>query len=146
MIDKSRIGEEIPLPPWEVEAGKMREFVQAIGDDNPIFLSKEEAIKRGYIDIPAPCTFVTVLMNWTGVVKSVLTSLGTGAVVHGEEEYEYLNQIYPGDVLNGNTKVVSVLEKAGKSGVMNFITVETEFNNQNNEKVIKVRSLLIERP
>lgn len=146
MIDKTRIGKEIPLPPWEVEKGKIREFVQAIGDNNPVFLSKEEAIKEGYQDIPAPATFITVLMNWTGIIKPVLTSLGAGPVVHGEEEYEYFNQIYAGDVLSGITKVASVQEKAGKSGIMNLITVETLFTNQNNEKVVKVRSLLIERP
>ena len=146
MIDKSQIGKEMPLPSWEVEKGKIREFVQAVGDSNRIFVSKEEAIRDGYSDIPAPATFATVLMNWTGIVKPVLNRLGAGAVVHGEQEYEYFKQIYTGDILSGTTKVVSVQEKSGKSGVMNLITVETVFKNQNKEKVILVRSLLIERP
>ena len=146
MIDKTRIGKETPLPPWQVDKSKIREFVLAIGDTNPVFLSKEEAQKAGYPDIPAPPTFITVLMNWTGVVKPVLTSLGVGSIVHGEEEYEYFNQVYAGDTLKGTTKVASVEEKAGKSGIMNLITLETLFTNQKNEKVVKVRSLFIERP
>jgi len=67
-------------------------------------------------------------------------------VLHGEEEYEYYKEIYPGDVITGKPKVVKMEEKTSKSGSkMDMVTVEVVYVNQNNEKVARSRSLLVER-
>jgi acyl dehydratase len=67
-------------------------------------------------------------------------------VLHGEEEYEYYREIYPGDVITGTPKVVKMEEKTSKSGSkMDMISLEILYTNQNGEKVAKARSLLVER-
>jgi len=67
-------------------------------------------------------------------------------VLHGEEEYEYYREIYPGDVITGTPRVIKIEEKTSKSGSkMDMVTFDILFTNQNNEKVARTRSLLVER-
>ena len=48
MFDKSKIGHSFPPFTIEVERGKIRELARAIGDDNPIYQSREAAQALGY--------------------------------------------------------------------------------------------------
>ena len=80
----------------------------------------------------------------------MLQSLGINLVrlLHGEEEYEYLNPIHPGDIMTGQSKVVSMYdkEKKDKPGkLMEFTVLETEIKNQRGELVIRARTTLVER-
>ena len=147
MADRSKVNQEFPPITYEVERGKMRELVQAIGDDNPIFLDKEAAIKEGYKDTPASSTFITVPMNWSNMMFNFIDDLkiNFAMVLHGEEGYEYFQEIYPGDVLTGKARIVSIDEKVGKSGSMDIVKLETMYTNQRNEPVLKASAVLVER-
>ena len=147
MADKTMVNKEFPAFTWEVERGKICELVQAIGDRNPIYMDRGAAIKAGYRDTPASPTFITVPMMWTNVLIDVIKALkiNYAKVLHGEEGYEYLQEIYPGDVLTGRMRVLSMDEKSGKSGSMNLIRLETIYSNQQNEVVLKANTLLVER-
>ena len=148
MADKSKVGKEYPPVAWEVERGKIAELVKAIGDTNPIYLDKQEAMKQGYKDTPAPPTFLTVPMMWSSSMPGVINDLKINfmMVLHGEEEYEYYREIYPGDKITGSPRVASIEEKTSKSGSkMDMVTIEILYTDQNGEKVAKARSLLVER-
>jgi len=148
MADKTKVGKEYPLIIWEVERGKITEFAKAIGDFDPIYQDRDTAIKQGYKDTPAPPTFLTVPMMWSSVMPGVINDLQINfmMVLHGEEEYEYYRQIYPGDRLTGIPKAVSIEEKTSKSGnKMDMITIEILYTDQSGEKVAKARTLLVER-
>jgi acyl dehydratase len=147
MADKSAVGREYPPFIWEVERGKIRELVQAIGDSNPIYTDTEEAMKEGYEDVVASPTFITVAAMWTGIGVKVLQDLkiNYARILHGEENYEYYQEIYPGDVLTGKTKIISIETKAGKSGDMDFVTRETQYMNQRSEPVLKATTVIVER-
>ena len=64
MLDMSYLGKEFPEFVFEVDRSKIKELCLAIGDDNPIFLNKEEAQKAGYKDTPASLTFPTLMNFW----------------------------------------------------------------------------------
>lgn len=148
MADKTKVGKEYAPIRWEVERGKIAEFAKAIGDPNPIYLDRQAAIREGYRDTPAPPTFLTVPMMWSSSMPALITDLAINfmMVLHGEEEYEYYRQIYPGDILTGIPKVASIEEKTSKTGrKMDMVTIEILYTNQMNEKVAKARSLLVER-
>lgn len=147
MADASMVNREFPAFIWEVERGKIRELVQAIGDSNPIFTNREAALQAGYRDTPASPTFVTVPMMWSNILLEVIKQLKINytKVLHGEEGYEYLKEIYPGDVLTGRMRVASIDTKSGKSGSMDLVRLETTFTNQNSEVVLKAGTLLVER-
>ena len=101
MADKSQVGREYEVAPWEVERCKIKELAWAIGDPNPIYTDKEAAIKEGYQDIPTPPTYATVPSNWQSNTGQFMDDLGINymMILHGGEEYEYHKEIYPGDVV-----------------------------------------------
>jgi len=125
----------------------MRALVESIGDGNPIFISREAANKAGYKDTPAPPTFATVPMMATNILNEIIhdLSINYSRLLHGEENYEYLKEIYPGDVLSGKIAVASIHEKTGKSGTMEFIRLAFLYKNQRGEAVLEGSSLFIER-
>ena len=62
-------------------------------------------------------------------------------VLHGEQEYEYIGVIKPGDLIT----VKGVIEDAYTKAAMNFIIVKKEFFNEEGELVLISRSTTIER-
>ena len=60
MADKSKTGKILGPYPLEVTAVKIKELVDAIGDDNPLYLDRRYAKENGYSDIPCPPTFLTL--------------------------------------------------------------------------------------
>jgi acyl dehydratase len=147
MADKSVIGTELPPFTWEVERGKIRELVQAIGDPNPIYSDREAAMKEGYEDVVAPPTFAVVPTLWTGIGMAAMKALKVdySRILHGEESYEYYREIYPGDVLTGKVKIIDIKTKSGRSGDMDIITRECLYTNQRNELVLKSTTITVER-
>jgi len=148
MADKSKLGKKYPTIVWEVERGKIRELVRAIGDKNPIYSNREIAEKEGYQDCPASPTFLTIPTMVAGSMATAVLDLqiNFAMVLHGEEEYEYYREIYPGDVISGVPTVMSIEEKTSKSGrAMDMVTMEIVYTNQRAEKVAKVRSVIVER-
>jgi acyl dehydratase len=148
MADHSKVGKEYAAVTWEVERGKIREMAKAIGDTNPIYLDRDAAIREGYKDCPAPATFLTVPMMWSSSMPGLINDLGINflMVLHGEELYEYYQEIYPGDVITAIPKVAAIEEKTNKAGKkMDMVTIELLYTNQRGEKVAKASSLLVER-
>lgn len=157
MADKTKLGLEFPPYTFVVERGKIAEFAMAISQKEnkeqvkPIYWDSEAAKAAGYGDvIPSP-TFQTCFALWGGqglMPMLQALSINLGRLLHGEEEYEYLTPIHPGDVMTGKTKVVSMYdkEKKDKPGkFMEFTVLETEITNQRGELVLRSRTTLVER-
>ncbi len=148
MADKSKIGVKLPTYVLKVERVKIRELLGAIGDDNPIYMDKSKAVAKGYPDTPCPPTYITMaFQEFTGAYLEIFKMLDVPLehVLHGEEEYEYISEIFPGDVLSCNMSCESIVEKETKSGTLDLITLQTIFTNQKDRTVLKARSLIIER-
>ena len=147
MADVSAVGKEYPPFFWEVERGKIRELVQAIGDKNPIYVNRDAAVKAGYRDTPGSPTYITVPMMWNNNLLTFIKDLNINfaMVLHGEETYEYFQEIYPGDILKGQMKIVGLEQKSGKAGSMDIIRLETMYTNQKNEPVLKATTTVVER-
>ncbi len=148
MFDKSKVGQSFPPFTIEVERGKIRELALAIGDDNPIYQSKENAQAAGYPDVPLYPTAPTMFVLW-GNPKMVdqLAELGINLihVLHAEEEYEYLGPVYPGDTLTGQMKLVDAKSRHTQSGSMDFLVIEIDYTNQHGTLVLKAREALFVR-
>jgi acyl dehydratase len=129
-----------------VEAGKIRELALAIGDENPIYTDEEKAREEGFDAIPVPPTFMEAIDMWYGVSFEDLMKeleIDPKKVLHGEQEYEYFAPVYAGDTIHADTKVTDV--RAKRNG-MAFYTLETVYRNQNNEKVMTARMMLVKTP
>jgi len=147
MAAKSMCGKEYEPFTWLVERGKMRELVQSIGDNNPIYLDRLSAKEAGYQDTPASSTYITLPGMWMKVIGRVAKDLNIKLhrMLHGEQNYEYFQEIYPGDVLTGRAKIVAVEGKSCKAGDMDIVRMQIAYTNQRNELALKVTSVLVER-
>jgi len=142
MLDMNALGQEYPPYTFTVERSKIKELCLAIGDNNPIFFDKEEAVKAGYKDTPAPLTFPTV-MNFWGNLKlwDFMKEIGidTKRLLHASEEYEYLDVIYPGDTIQGILGVESLRD----SDAMDIATFRTTFTRDGKEVVIARMKIVV---
>jgi hypothetical protein len=157
MADKSKLGMELPPYSFEVTKGKIAEFAMAVSQKESkshvkqIYTDSEAAKDAGYKDIVPPPTFPTCFGLWGGIgLMPMIQALGIDLIrlLHGEEEYEYLLPVHPGDVMTGAGKVVEMYdkEKKGKPGkFMEFTILETEIRNQRGELAIRHRVTLVER-
>lgn len=127
-----------------VELGKVREFARAIKDDNALYFDAARAQRELGGVIPPP-TFTQSLALWDDGGGRPPLGLDLRRLLHGEQEFEYVQPIHAGDVLTATTTVVKVFEKAGsRGGTMKFVVLESEFVNQNKAVVLRSRTTLIE--
>lgn len=129
---ESKVGLQIEPYTFKVEQGKVNELAIAIGDVKEAYLNGEAV----------PPTFPTVIDFWGGGSSSSnFLNLNMKKVLHGEQEYEYLGEIKPGDDISVSGEV----EKAYTKAKMNFFVVRKDFVNQHGETVLISRSTIIER-
>ena len=148
MFDKSHIGKSFPPFTIEVERCKISELTLAIGDDNPVYHSREAAQAEGFKDVPLFPTAPTIFSFWGNTRQGDhLEQVGIkmARVLHGEEEYEYLVPIYPGDILTGTTTIIDGKTRQLKDGSMDIVTLETRYTNQDNQPVLVARTMAIVR-
>ena len=149
MFDTSKIGQSFASSTIEVQRNKIDELTTAIGDDNPIYHSREAAQAAGLQDVPLPPTAPTLFNFWSSKTRgNDLASLGIDVrrILHGEEEYEYLTPIYPGDVLTGISTVLDGKTRQGKDGSsMDIITTETRYRNQYDQPALNAKTTIVVR-
>jgi acyl dehydratase len=112
---------------FAVEAGKVREFAQALGTPHG----------------EVPLTFTVVAGHYRDA-RAAVDQLGLDIkrVVVGEVEWEYERPVVIGDVLHGRRVVAGQRESKG----MTFVTLETEFRDGAGEVAVRQREVLIETP
>jgi acyl dehydratase len=149
MFDKSKIGQSFAPFTYEVQRNKIHELNVAIGDENPIYHSRAAAQEAGFSDVPLSPTSPTLFSNWaTRKPGPSLADIGIDVrrILHGEEEFEYIAPIYPGDVLTGSTTLVDGKTRQGSDNhTLDILTTETRYVNQDNQHVLTTRSTIVVR-
>ncbi len=135
MIDRKFIGHRFTPSSVEVEKGQLKFFALAIGTTDPIYFDEAAARQAGHPALPAPPTFAFSLglarpdpFDW---IKEL--DIDLGRVLHGEQQFEYLGQIYAGDVITLQAEVVDIYDK--KNGALEFLVQRTTVTNQRQELV-----------
>jgi acyl dehydratase len=122
-IDESMVGRSYPAPePYQVGREKIREFAEAIGDDNPAY--------RGD-DAIAPPTFAFMLGS--RALESLLgdpeLGLRLDRIVHGAQKFSYTRPIKAGDAIDAVSTITTVRKAAGVDVIM-YDTVLTAGGEQ----------------
>ena len=143
MLDKSKIGHVFRSFTVDIEKGRLRFFAKAIGETNPIYTDESTAQAAGFPTIPAPPTFMFCIdCDGPELLPIVeLLNLDIGKVLHGSQAFEYHGQIYAGDSITQQSKIVDIYDKKG--GALEFVALENTYTNQNGELVGKAQQTLV---
>ena len=123
-LDKKLIGHTFKPFTTTVEAGKIRLFCKAIGEEDSIYTDEAAAKAAGYRGITAPLTFLRALQadypNKGGLLR--LLNVDIGLILHGEQQFEYFAPVVVGDEVTCQEKVVDIYDKKG--GALWFVVQE----------------------
>lgn len=141
------IGIEVDLNPqrFVVEATRdnIRNFADAVGDSNPLWIDEAYAAKSRFGMITAPPTF---LYNVNHGSAPALAAPGQPpstdlALLYAGAELEFFRPIRRGDEFSVKGKAVAVTRKQSRSlGPMLFATGEAYYSNRKNELIGIIRT------
>jgi acyl dehydratase len=132
-----------PTRPYEVSREKIREFADAIGDQDPAYRDPAAARALGYPDVIAPPTFAVLVSGTAAQQISFDPELGLdySKVVHGEQRFHYVRPLRAGDVIHVVVSVESIRAAAGND----LLGIKAEVSTVDGEPIVSVHSLLIAR-
>jgi acyl dehydratase len=151
-----------------VERSEIRRFAQAVMDDDPIFWNDAHAKNTRYGDVVAPPLFPLFAHrrppgspdplaaaitdpDFDGFAGLLTTGLPPvplprlPRLLNGGNEVEFYQWPKLGHRITARAKYLDIYEKAGRSGSMVFIVIETRYTNQQNELLMISRVTLIRR-
>jgi acyl dehydratase len=128
---RAKIGTKAPSVQATVEAGHLNRFAEAIGDPNPRW-AKE-----------APPTFFVALAPGSMHLAEA-EEYGQGWL-NGGNRFEYFAPVKVGDRITVTGHLADVYEKEGSSGNLLFIIFETDYVNQDGQRVARLKQTAIRR-
>jgi acyl dehydratase len=142
-LNQALKGKEYEPVTFEVTRDQVTSFVDAIGEERPIFRDAPSARDAGYGEQVAPPTFVTTMQIMTSgqVVLDQELGLDYSRVVHGEQSYEWRRPIVVGDALSAIPRISDIYAK----GPNEFLVIEAEIRDAAGEVVVVGRSTLLSR-
>ncbi len=146
MVDQSAVGHRFTPVTARVEPGRLRYFLDTLGETNPIYRNAEAARAAGFTAPPVPPTYLFCLeMMDAENPFEMLTALDIdlARVLHGEQSFAYHAPVVAGDTLTFHPCVVSVTDKKG--GAMTLIVVESAVTNQDGVHVADTSRTIVVR-
>lgn len=146
MVDQSAVGRSFTPVTARVEPGRLRFFLDTIGETNPLYRDEGAARAAGYAAAAVPPTYLFCLeMMDAAEPFEFLTALDIdlARVLHGEQRFDYHAPVVVGDTVTFKPRVTSVTEKKG--GAMTLVVVETEVTNQHGVHVADISRTVVVR-
>jgi len=135
---KAQVGKLVNIHIMQIDRRMIDQYLDAMGDPNPVWRDKAAAIQAGYADLPVPPGLITS-MQMEGDSPSLYMheqSHLKGAV-DGGGEWEFYHPVYLGDVITVTRKLLNIKERQGKLGAMIVNTFEVIYRNQRSVVVAK---------
>lgn len=128
---------------YQVGREKIREFAEAIGDDDPVYRDPHAARACGYSDVIAPPTFAIILSLRAQEVLICDPALGLdySRMVHGSQSFTHHRPIRAGDELAATLHVDGIRTIGGND----MLTVRCEITDSAGGPVTTVRATLVVR-
>jgi acyl dehydratase len=146
MVDQSAVGRSFTPVTAQVEPGRLRYFLNTLGETNPVYRDAEAARGAGYAATPIPPTYLFCLemMDAPDPFEFLRAlDIDLARVLHGEQSFSYHAPVVVGDTLTFKSKVISVTDKKG--GAMTLIVVETTVTNQHGAHVADTSRTIVVR-
>ena len=147
-----RATELTPLPE-EISASDVRRYIEATGDDNPIWRDDEAARAAGYRRRAVPPMLVVETI-WRlrhselgRITDRVPLPAGYTDTRNVDNEIEWLEPVHVGDRLSVRHRILDIVARAGRRGLGIYITRETDYVRDGDAcVVVKVRQTVARFP
>jgi acyl dehydratase len=145
MIDRRYIGHTLAPFSVPVEAGRLRFFAKATGQDDPIYSDPAAARGSGHHNLPVPPTFLFCLEMEGPNPAAIRELLGLDyrRLLHGEQQFTYHAMAHAGDVLTFEQRIEDIYDKKG--GALEFVVRRTRVSNQDGQLVGEMRAVTVMR-
>jgi acyl dehydratase len=134
-VDTSKIGKSYPPFEYEVGREKIREYANAVGEDNPVYRDREAARDEGFRDVVAPPMFAVVYSAGAMGPAILDPELGIDLtrMLHGSQEFAWAEPVCAGDTITTEARVKDVYDKDG----MEFYVFESVSRNQDGRETVR---------
>lgn len=146
MVDQSAIGHCFTPVTARVEPGRLRFFLDTLGEKNPVYRDAEAARAAGFSGTPVPPTYLFCLeMMDAEQPFEMLEALDIdlARVLHGEQSFVYHAPVLVGDTLTFRPRVTGVTEKKG--GALTLVVIACEVTNQHGVHVADTARTVVVR-
>ncbi len=145
MLDTSKIGTKSPPVSVPVEIGQLKFFAKATGETNLVYTDETAAREAGYRSLPAPPTFAFSLSNARPDPFKRYTDLGLdlGKILHGQQQFDYVQPICAGDVITIEETLSDAYEKKG--GALQFYIFDAVATNQHGDIVLRMKNTVVQK-
>ena len=134
-VDDSAKGKTYPPHEYEVGREKIREYAQAVGEDDPVYFDRETATAAGFRDVAAPPMFAVVYSS-PAVANGLFdpdVGINFAMLVHGGQEFEWGEPVCAGDTITTTASVKDIHQR----GEMGFYVFESVSTNQEGQEVVR---------
>ena len=134
-VDDSAMGKSYPPLEYEVGKEKIREYAQAVGEDNPVYFDRETARSAGFRDVVAPPMFAVVYSS-PAVTQGLFdpdVGINFAMLVHGGQEFEWGEPVCSSDEITTTAACNDIYEKDGKG----FYVFESVSTNHDGQEVVR---------
>jgi acyl dehydratase len=128
---------------YQVGREKIREFAEAIGDDDAVYRDPQAARACGYSDVIAPPTFAITLSlrAQQALICDPVLGLDYSRMVHGNQSFTHHRPIRAGDELVATLHVDGIRAMGGND----MLTVRCEITDSAGDQVTTARATLVVR-
>jgi acyl dehydratase len=146
-----RSSEFVPLPE-EISASDVRRYVEATGDDNPLWSDDAAARSAGYRGRLVPPMLLTELV-WR-LKHSELGRFTDRVPLPGiysdtrnaDNELEWIEPVQVGERLSIRHRIADIVVRPGRAGLGVYITRETEYVRPDGVLVARVKQTIVRLP
>lgn len=134
-VDAKFIGKEYGPLTYEIGKEKIKEYAKAIKNLDPHYMDDDFAKSTPYGGVIAPPTFAVV---YAGMLAEPFfmdpeLKLNLFMLVHGEQEFEFLEVVKPGDVITSKGTIVNIENKEK----LDVVTLQGLSTNQDGTPVCR---------
>ena len=135
--DTSKIGKKFDAATFEVDADRIRQYAEAVHEDNPVHHDRDAARGAGYRDVVAPPMFA-VVYSAPAMGPAILDrelGIDFGRLLHGGQEFVWGEPVCAGDVISTAVTVDDIFERE----IGTFYVLESVSTNQDEDEVARGR-------
>ena len=133
-LDTSKQGTSYDAADFAVEAERVKQYAEAVGEENPVHHDADAAREAGFRDLVAPPMFA-VVYSAPAMGPAIFDAIGEllPRMVHGGQEFVWGEPVCAGDTITSQAKLSEVYEKEGKG----FFVFESVSRNQDGQETMK---------